>query len=109
MTNIHLALGPVEEPRREPAGSGWYRKLSPRAPLVTREWPADEPSKWHIAPSTVAYFAIVGYTAAPFAREDMAYLLSEDLLVSACTLVLLSLFFLGTLWLLKRGGFFRRW
>ena len=92
-----------------PDGGGWYRKLSSRAPLVTREWPADEPSKWHIAPSDLAYFAIVAYTVAMFAREDMAYLLGEDLWVSACTLVLLSLFFLGTLRLLKRGGCFRRW
>jgi len=92
-----------------PDGGGWYRKLSPRAPVVTHEWPAEEPSKWHIAPSDLAYFAIVAYTAAMFGREDMAYLLGEDLWVSACTLVLLSLFYLGTLRLLKRGGFCRRW
>jgi hypothetical protein len=84
-----------------PDGSGWYRKLSPRAPVVTREWPADEPSRWRIAP-TVAYFTIVVCTAVLFAREDMAHLLGEDLLVTAGTLALLGLFFLGALMALGR-------
>ena len=92
-----------------PDGSGWYRRLSPRAPLVTREWPAEEHARWHVAPSTLAYFAIAAYTAAMFAREDTAHLLGEDLLVSAGTLALLGLFFLGTLRVLRRWGCLRRW
>ena len=72
--------------------------------MVTREWPAEDRSKWHVAPSTIAYFTIAIYTAALFAREDTAHLLGEDLLVSAGTLAFLGLFFLGTLRVLRRWG-----
>jgi len=103
-----LALALMSRIFERPDGSGSCWKLSHGAPPMTREWLADVPSRWRVGP-TVAYFAIVAYTAALFAREDMGRLLGEDLLVSACTLGFLGLFFHGPLRLLERDGCRRGW